>query len=37
MIRFEVWAKKDQQSNVCALLGRHVDPINKQIMLSVTM
>ena len=33
LIRFEEWAKLAQQWLVCVPLGRHPEPINKELML----
>ena len=35
LIGFEAWAKLAQQWLVCAPLGIHLEPINKQLMLLV--
>ena len=37
LIRFEAWAKLAQQWLVCAPLGTHLEPINKELMLLVTI
>ena len=37
LICFEAWAKLAQQWLVCAPLGIHLEPINKELMLLVTM
>ena len=37
LIRFEAWAKLAQQRLVCAPLGIHLEPINKELMLLVTI
>ena len=34
---FEAWAKLGQQWLVCAQLGIHLEPINKELVLSVTI
>ena len=35
LICFESWAKLAQQWLVCAPLGKHLEPINKELMLLV--
>ena len=35
LIRFEAWAKLAQQWLMCAPLGIHLEPINKELMLLV--
>ena len=37
LICFEAWAKLAQQWLVCAPLGIHLEPINKELMLLVTI
>ena len=37
LISFEAWAKFAQQWLVCAPLGIHVEPINKELMLLMTI
>ena len=37
LITFEAWAKLAQQWLVCAPLGIHFEPINKELMLLVTI
>ena len=37
LIGFEAWAKLAQHWLVCAPLGIHLEPINKQLMLLVTI
>ena len=37
LIHFEAWAKLAQQWLVCAPLGIHLEPINKELMLLVTI
>ena len=37
LITFQVWAKLAQQWLVCAPLGIHFEPINKELMLLVTI
>ena len=37
LMRFEAWAKLAQQWLVCAPLGIHLKPINKELMLLVTI
>ena len=37
LIHFEAWAKLAQQWLVCTPLGRHLEPINKELMLLVTI
>ena len=37
LIRFEAWVKLAQQWLVCVPLGIHVEPINKELMLLVTI
>ena len=37
LISFEAWAKLAQQWLVCAPLGIHLEPINKELMLLVTI
>ena len=37
LIRFEAWAKLTQQWLVRAPLGMHLEPINKVLMLLVTI
>ena len=37
LIRFEAWAKLAQQWLVCAPLGIYFEPINKELMLLVTI
>ena len=37
LISFEAWAKLAQQWLVCAPLGIHLEPINKKLMLLVTI
>ena len=37
LIGFEAWAKLAQKWLVCAPLGIHLEPINKELMLLVTM
>ena len=37
LMRFEAWAKLAQQWLACVPLGIHLEPINKQLMLLVTI
>ena len=37
LINFESWAKLVQQWLVCEPLGIHLEPINKELMLLVTI
>ena len=37
LICFEAWAKLAQQRLVCAPIGIHLEPINKHLMLLVTI
>ena len=37
LIHFEAWARLALQWLVCALLGTHLEPINKELMLLVTI
>ena len=37
LIHFEAWAKLAQQLLVCVSLGIHLEPINKDLMLLVTI
>ena len=37
LILFETWAKMAKQWLVCATLGIHLEPINKELMLLVTI
>ena len=37
LISFEAWAKLAQKWLVCAPLGIHLEPINKEVMLLVTI
>ena len=37
LISFEAWAKLAQKWLVCAPLGIHIEPINKEVILLVTI
>ena len=37
LILFEAWVKLAQQVNVCVPLGIHLEPIDKDLMLLVTI
>ena len=37
LMRFEAWAKLAQQWLVCVPFGIHLEPINKELMLLVTV
>ena len=37
LINFEAWTKLAQKWLVCAPLGMHLEPINKELMLLVTI
>ena len=37
LISFEAWAKLAQKQIVCLPLGIHLEPINKKVMLLVTI
>ena len=37
LISFEAWAKLTQKRLVCVPLGIHIEPINKKVMLLLTI